>query len=139
MRWASWSYRLSVLIKTPVGPCELVADFEPGILDGAGKPVIRARAGECDQVPAGLQDAKNLRPELGGKCRLARIPILAHKSACRPRIRVGPLSWDGALETFRLVTGSHARPPLIDGYERIGRIADDAIDARLGQRLQHLP
>lgn len=47
-----------------VHPVDLVADFEARILDRAGEPMVRAARGERGNMPARLQDAQDILPQV---------------------------------------------------------------------------
>lgn len=47
-----------------VHPVDLVADFEARVLDRAGEPMIGAARGERGHMPARLQDAQDILPQV---------------------------------------------------------------------------
>jgi hypothetical protein len=81
---AHWQNRLSRLTEWlfgPEHPHDLIAYLKPGILDCAGEAMHRSRTAECEHMPAWLEHAEHLGPELDRERALAGVPLLAHEAA----------------------------------------------------------
>lgn len=68
-------YRRALTEHMPhVLPRDGISDLEAGVLDGAGHPVVRARASEGEKVAAGFENAVRLScPQLVPRLHLAGI------------------------------------------------------------------
>src|SRR4051812_17271950 len=92
-------YRLADVVRfresAAIGPCQLVANLEPGVFDGAGHPVISPGPAERRQMPARLQDPPDFGPSFRPERDVAAVPLLAHEALRRSRIsaRLSNLGW----------------------------------------------
>lgn len=109
-------------------PAHLIPDFKACILDCARQTVVRSSPAESDNMPARLEHAPHLRPEVCGERRFAVVPLLAHEAGPSVLIRSSGLAIDGASST----------EPLGDRHQGIGRIADTRINGVIRQRLDLL-
>jgi len=82
-----------IFAQAPVNPGDHVPDLEPGVLDAHGHAVLGARAGEGQQMPAGLEHAQALGPDVGA--RDVAVPALAHER--KPIWRIGDDGVDGVI------------------------------------------
>lgn len=105
-----------------VQPRKRVADVEPCEAQAERHEVDGARSGEGEDVTAWLEDAQALIPH--GDGRNERVPLLAHEAT--PAGEVVALAVDPASDRLGDVGG-------VGVGESVGRVADDGVDARVGE------
>jgi len=69
---------LGFFIEAPKRPADEVADLKPAIFQRANEPVDRPLPAECDDMPAGLEDAVRFLGEV--QAGRQRVPLLTHEA-----------------------------------------------------------
>jgi hypothetical protein len=123
----------------------LIANIEPGILDCTPEAVNRSRSAECEHMPAGLEHAPHLTPELDRKGAVACVPFLTHEAASPAAALVfesatafwanNGLALPAPENAVTIDAPLHVRSSVC---ERIRRICNAGVDAVLWQPLNHV-